>query len=59
VHLTGINGCISPEYPLIVVLFLKAIVSGTYMTKFDAVSYGIIGFYLGKLTFIKKSNRLT
>lgn len=48
-----------PFLALIFAMFLKSVVSGTYMTKFDAVSYGIIGFYLGKLTFIKKSNRLT
>jgi len=40
-----------PYLALIVVLFIKAVISGTYMTKFDAVTYGIIGLILGQLYY--------
>ncbi len=40
-----------PYLALITVLFLKAVISGTYMTKFDAVTYGVIGLILGQLYY--------
>ena len=42
-----------PFLGIFLVLFLKSIYSGTYMTKFDAISYGVIGLVLGTTYYNK------
>jgi hypothetical protein len=37
-----------PFLALLVVLFLKSLISGTYMTKFDSITYGVLGLILGQ-----------
>jgi len=40
------------------VIFMKSIYSGTYMTKYDAITYGVLGGILGELfVLIKKQQK--